>query len=67
MEYIGSRLVIPAATTDTDEGAEKRADHNGQQHRLPADERPDHCHEFNVPSAHALFSKHIGTDPGQEP
>ena len=52
---------------DTDEGTQKRSDHNGQQHRLPTEERTDHGHELDISPSHTFLSEDIGADPGQKP
>ena len=52
---------------DADDRTSERADHNGEERRLPAKKRTDHRQQLDIATSHSLLAEKIGAQPGQEP
>jgi len=52
---------------DADDRTSERADHDGEERRLPAKKRTDHRQQLDIATSHSLLTEEIGAQPGQEP
>ena len=52
---------------DADDRTSERADHDGEERRLPAKKRTDHRQQLDIATSHPLLAEEIGTQPGQKP
>ncbi len=71
-ERAEGKIFIPPQSLERNQGQSRHGadgcpDQDGQQDRLPAEERADHGQKLDVAAAHAFLAEQIGAEPGHEP